>query len=207
MACVDHEESHDSCLSRLLPPQRGERNDETKHASLRRGSSERDVGARPGLSAVDGETEAAALEAAEGVTWLEEESAGKAVGSAALGHSAPCGVTADVQTRDVLSHTRLSLELWERRRMPPAEGEEGDGEEGEAVRIGVGVAVVTGGEDDVTPPAVEGVGLESLPEAAATSLCGALPSPHRRASSQLATCCLAALLSTASELPWHWKSD
>ena len=53
MACVDHEESHDSCLSRLLPPQRGERNDETKHASLRRGSSERDVGARPGLSAVD----------------------------------------------------------------------------------------------------------------------------------------------------------
>ena len=148
----------------------------------------------PGLSAVDGETEAAALEAAEGVTWLEEESAGKAVGSAALGHSAPCGVTADVQTRDVLSHTRLSLELWERRRMPPAEGEEGDGEEGEAVRIGVGVAVVTGGEDDVTPPAVEGVGLESLPEAAATSLCGALPSPHRRASSQLATCCLAALV-------------
>ena len=92
--------------------------------------------------------------------------------------SAPCGVTADVQTRDVLSHTRLSLELWERRRMPPAEGEEGDGEEGEAVMIGVGVAVVTGGEDDVTPPAVEGVGLESLPEAAATSLCGALPAPQ-----------------------------
>lgn len=134
-------------------------------------------------------TPATGVEPVEGVEWLAEDeegkpaNEGKAVATAWAGGSAgtfPHELVADVALRDALAHGRLQLNLYERRKLPLAEGEEppAEGEEPPAPThadqpgklIGVGLGAVDAAAGQVALPPLEGVGLSPLAAAAPTAV-------------------------------------
>ena len=127
------------------------------------------------------------VEGVAGVEWLAEDAdgnpanPGKAVATAwGGGNGAACTheLVADVAVRDAFTHGRLQLHLYERRKLPLAEGEEppADGEEpthadqpGKLIGVGMGAVDATE-EGEIALPPLEGVQLTPLATAAPTTV-------------------------------------